>query len=241
MDLGIVIPCYNESKRLRNLEYEAFLKLNQKTIFCFVNDGSKDTTLQILKDIQVKNPNKVHVINKKINNGKARAVKVGMNYLYKLKNCDKIAFLDADLSAPLNECFNLAKIVDKKTKMVFASRIKKLDNVIQRKWYRFFTGRVIATFISRILNLPIYDTQCGCKIFTPEMIPIVFKKNFISRWLFDVEIFFRIKNHFGETEMIKICKEVPIKVWADKGNSKIKLSYSFYVWLDLLKIYIYYK
>lgn len=241
MNFAIVVPCYNESERLETAIFEDFLKTHPQLTFCFVNDGSTDQTLRVLKKMEQQYPERVNLIDQNKNLGKANAVRLGMRTILKEKNCDRIAFLDADLSTPLEECYALAKKIDKHTQFVFASRLKKLDNHIQRKWYRFLIGRVIATLISKMLKLPVYDTQCGCKIFSTEIIPVAFEKPFLSRWLFDVEIFFRLKKFYGINNFIAFSKEVPLNRWVDLGDSRIEPSYGLLVWKDLFKIYRKYK
>ncbi len=129
-------------------------------------------------------------------------------------------------------------MIELKNKLSFAfgSRIQKIDNEIDRKLYRHIIGRVIATMISIILGLNVYDTQCGCKIFTKDLGQAIFKEAFISKWLFDVELFFRIKYLFKGTEMKNIAREIPLKSWIDKDESKVKFSYSLKLWFDLYKI-----
>ncbi len=241
MSLGIVIPCYNESSRLVYSVFENFLKKTQKISLCFVNDGSTDKTAFLLKKFHQKQPDLIHVINLEQNKGKANAVTKGMIFFFRQKKYKRIAFLDADLSTSLEECYELSNKINLKTKFVFASRVKKLDNEIKRHWYRFIMGRILATFISRMLNLSIYDTQCGCKVFKEELIPVVFCNPFLSEWLFDVEVFYRLKNYYGTKQVIAFSKENPLKSWVDMGDSKIKLSYAFWVWIDLIKIYKFYK
>ena len=241
MELGIVIPCYNEFERLAHSDFESFLNQRQNISLLFVNDGSNDETITILKKLNQSKSNRIDIINLKKNEGKAFAVKTGMNFFLEKKKFDKIAFLDADLSTSLEECYALSKKVNSKIKFVFGSRIRKIDNNINRLYHRFIIGRILATFISRILNLPIYDSQCGCKIFNSELIPVAFNDHFLTKWLFDVEIFFRLKNHFGSENLIAFSKETPLKSWKDMGGSKIRLSYGFWVWFDLIKIYRFYK
>ena len=154
---------------------------------------------------------------------------------------DTLAFLDADLSTYPEECFYLAEKIRPPIQFVFGSRIKKIDNSIERKLFRFLIGRIIATAISKVLKIAVYDTQCGCKIFNRKTAKLAFGKPFISDWLFDVEIFFRLKNHFGSENLIAFSKETPLKSWKDMGGSKIRLSYGFWVWFDLIKIYRFYK
>ncbi|GGF73375.1 glycosyltransferase [Wenyingzhuangia marina] len=235
-DLIIVIPSYNESKSLREKKFLSFLNNKREVAICFVNDGSTDNTLDILKELENKSEDQIVVFDCIENQGKAGATKMGVNYCIEHFNFDKIAYLDADLATPLKECYRISKKLDGKLTFVFGSRIKKLGSRIERSSFRFFTGRVIATFISNILKLGVYDTQCGIKVFTKELSIEVFNKPFLSKWLFDVEIFFRIIQLYTREVAITKMKEIPLRKWVDKGDSKVKMSYFFKLWLDLLKI-----
>ena len=235
-DLIIVIPSYNESKSLRKKKFLSFLKKKKGVAICFVNDGSTDNTLETLKELENKLEDQIVVFDCVENQGKAEATKMGINYCIEHFNFDKIAYLDADLATPLKECYRISKKLDGKLTFVFGSRIKKLGSRIERSSFRFFTGRVIATFISNILKLGVYDTQCGIKVFTKELSIEVFNKPFLSKWLFDVEIFFRIIQLYTREVAITKMKEIPLRKWVDKGDSKVKMSYFFKLWLDLLKI-----
>ena len=159
----------------------------------------------------------------------------------KQSSCNRFAYLDADLSTSLEECTLLAEKINTATGFVFGSRILKTDNRIERKWYRFIIGRVVATVISKMLGISVYDTQCGCKVFDRELVPIAFEDTFSSRWLFDVEIFFRLINAHGKKEMVAQAKEVPLDQWIDTEDSRVKFSYIFQLWLDLAIIYRRYK
>lgn len=235
-DLVIVIPSYNESKSLRKKKFFNFLKKHKNVAICFVNDGSTDNTLEILNAYQTELPSQIYVFNCIENQGKAGATLMGMNYCATHLDFTKIAYLDADLATTLKECYRISKKLKGRLSFVFGSRVKKLGSKIVRSPFRFFTGRVIATFISNILNLGVYDTQCGVKVFTKELSIQVFDKPFISKWLFDVEIFFRILLIHGRENSIFKMKEIPLKRWVDKGDSKVKMSYFFKLWIDLLKI-----
>ena len=118
----------------------------------------------------------------------------------------------------------------------FGSRIRKIGSTIEREDSRFLIGRFIATFISQVLGLKVYDTQCGCKVFTKEVSELLFKKKFLSKWLFDVELFFRMMIVFGKEKAIQKMNEVPLKSWIEKGNSKVKPTYFFKLWIDLYQI-----
>ncbi len=232
----IIIPCYNEEKGLAVQEYSHFLEENLAVLICFVNDGSSDNTLEILEGLKKSFPNQVIVHNLPKNVGKAEAIRDGMHYCRENLQFDYIAYLDADLATSLEECLAMTQYLDHKITFVFASRIKRIGAVIERSYYRFFIGRVIATGISYILNLGVYDTQCGCKVFSKELADEVFKQPFISKWLFDVEIFDRIIKFYGRDKVLEKMIEIPLVKWIDAGDSKVKASYFFKLWIDLYKI-----
>ena len=203
---------------------------------CFVNDGSTDKTAEMIQELKKIFPTKVFLISLKKNQGKAIAVFTGFNFIIKNHDCEKIAYLDADLATSLEECNRISKYLTGKIHMAFGSRILKLDNNIQRKWYRFFIGRIIATLISKILKTSIYDSQCGCKVFNKKLASKVFNKQFISKWLFDVEIFFRLIKIYGNNEIKNYIKEIPLNEWIDTPDSRVSPWYFFKLWTDLYKI-----
>lgn len=237
MPLCIIVPCYNEANRFPQEQFRRFLSKHPSVWLVLVNDGSSDHTLDLLENLSVSFPQQVETLALVKNKGKASAVREGMQLGLKATPCNRFAYLDADLSTSLEECSLLADKIDAKTGFVFGSRILKADNRIERKWYRFLIGRVIATVISKILGISVYDTQCGCKILDRKLVPIAFEDSFSSRWLFDVEIFFRLINELGKKEMIEQAKEVPLNQWLDTADSRVKFSYIFKLWLDLAIIY----
>ena len=235
-DLAIVIPCYNEADRLPVSQFENFLSLQPKVSIFFVNDGSKDKTDGVLSVLKNKFPGQIEVNTMAKNGGKANAVFTGFRQLLKHNNFKKVAYLDADLATSLEECLRLSEQVKEKVVLAFGSRILKLDNHIKRKWYRFILGRVVATAISNALNLSIYDSQCGCKIFEAQTAEKIFNQPFISKWLFDVEIFFRMIRLFGRSEIQNHLREIPLRAWVDTPDTRVSPIYFFTLWWDLFKI-----
>jgi dolichyl-phosphate beta-glucosyltransferase len=233
--LALVVPCYNEEKKLSISEYRAFLNQNPNSFFCFINDGSTDETDIILKKISAEFQRNTYVLSLTKNIGKGNAVREGVHYILHNISTITIGYLDADLATPFNEILRLHNILISRSELdfVFGSRILTLGSTIKRKRSRHLIGRVIATCISWILNAKIYDTQCGAKVMTKQCAEYVFEKPFLSRWLFDVEIIQRIKTKNNGLE--KILEE-PLKHWEDKGKSSVRLSYGFLVWWDLLRI-----
>jgi glycosyltransferase involved in cell wall biosynthesis len=231
----IVIPCYNEAKNFNYSDYANFISNNLNILICFVNDGSSDNTLIELGKLKENFSNNVDIVSYDKNQGKGEAVRTGVLYSLEKHQFEYLAYLDADLAVSLEECISMTKHFKNDIVFCFGSRIARIGSEIQRKKSRFLIGRAIATIISNILSLKVYDTQCGCKLFTRELAEEVFSESFITTWLFDVEIFSRIIEKYGE-DTLDVMLEVPLKRWIDKGNSKVKYTYFFRLFVDLYRI-----
>jgi hypothetical protein len=112
---------------------------------------------------------------------------------------------------------------------VFGSRLKVLGSNIERNPFRHYFGRISATGASVSLSLPVYDTQCGIKIFHHSVCEAIFSRVFLSRWLFDVELFFRFKSLMSKQEFDQSVLEVPLRAWLEIPGTKISFS-------DILKV-----
>lgn len=231
----IVIPCYNEEQKWAKNEYTQFLSTHSDAAICFVNDGSSDGTLLELQALESAFPQQVQVLDLPKNQGKAEAVRQGVNTVCQQDDVGLIAFLDADLAVSLEECYELSSYLASYD-FCFGSRILRVGAKIERKFSRFMIGRIVATIISRILDLKVYDTQCGCKLFKKELASRLFEQPFISKWLFDVELFFRMYEVYGKEKSIPKMIEIPLEKWIDKGDSKVKTSYFFKLFSDLYRI-----
>ena len=242
MKVVIIIPCYNEADRLDTNKFIDYLSKNTHLHFLFIDDGSTDNTNLIIKQIILKFNSLASLLINETNKGKAESVRLGVIESYKM-NPDFIGFLDADLAAPIEEIDNLLKIIkkDKTKEVVFASRIQLIGSEIKRNYFRHFFGRVFATVVSNILNLPVYDTQCGAKIFSRKICDDIFYEQFISPWLFDVELFARLLNAHGMERTIQMSYEHPVSKWVDIDGSKVKPIYFLKAPFELLKIVRHYK
>ncbi len=241
-ELAIVIPCYNEENRIKT---ETFISFYTKTnyTFCFVNDGSSDNTISILTRIQKNRNDRIIIISRNENKGKAESVREGITFLQNQNKFEWIGFLDADLATPLDEITAMLASANKNSllKIIVGTRFRRLGSTIERSFNRFFIGRVFATLVSSLLGIPIYDTQCGAKLFKYDIIEDVFNEKFTSPWLFDVEIFFRIINKYGKANALKIILEYPLSKWFEIKGSKLKLQNFVMMPFELLKITIKYK
>jgi glycosyltransferase involved in cell wall biosynthesis len=234
----IIIPCYNEATRLPVAAFEAYWQQHPEVLFCFVDDGSTDTTRTLLEQLHATYPAQVDALILPKNQGKAGAVRAGMLHVSTTSQADYIGFLDADLATPLSAIQDLEARLSAQPALdlVMGSRIKYLGTDIRRNPVRHYAGRVIATLISTILKLGVYDTQCGAKLFRRELVTDLFTEPFLSPWLFDVEVLARLIRNYGREEIQHHVAEMPLRQWIEMDDSRIKVSYYFKLWYELYRI-----
>jgi glycosyltransferase involved in cell wall biosynthesis len=236
----IVVPCYNEAARLDTDSFGRYLENSSDTRFVLVNDGSTDATIEVLTKLQSAFPGRIDVLDEKKNAGKGEAVRAGM--LHALRgSSDFVGFWDADLATPLDAIADLLQplTANPRIQMVFGARVKLMGRDIERKPSRHYLGRVFATTVSMLLRLPIYDTQCGAKMFqSNEETRSLFADPFHSRWIFDVEILARfIQGRRGDVQSVReSIYEFPLMAWRDVGGSKVRPKDFLRAFIDLLGI-----
>jgi glycosyltransferase involved in cell wall biosynthesis len=234
----IIIPCYNEENRLHSSLFIEYLNKTENIDFLFCDDGSTDSTLSKLNELASLLPKRIEVFHLHKNAGKAEAVRQGMVFTFAKNKYNLVGFWDADLATPLSEINNLLLTIENK-EIAIASRWKRLGAQIERRGLRHILGRIFSTFASIILKLPVYDTQCGAKIFHSNL-AFLFESEFITKWLFDIEIMARYRNKYGVKKSLEQIIEVPVKSWMEVGGSKLKLNHMLKVPLELFKIYLKY-
>jgi glycosyltransferase involved in cell wall biosynthesis len=238
----IVIPCYNESGRLRTAEFLEFAALHDGISFLFVNDGSKDNTLDVLQRLCSELEGRLHYLDLGINRGKAEAVRLGMLRSLELLQPEFVGFWDADLATPLRAIPDFLKMLNEQERlqMVFGARIRLLGHQVKRKLTRHYLGRIFATVVSAALQLPVYDTQCGAKLFrnTHDLSQIL-AEPFLSRWIFDVEIIARlIRAARGDRVLVEeMIFEMPLMQWEDVAGSKLHTTDFFRAVLEIYAIW----
>ncbi len=228
----LVVPCYNEEKRL---DLEAFEEGAQGEIqILFVDDGSRDKTVERIQAFIKDKPN-LHVHRCPQNGGKAAAVREGMLHIAghaQLSQATWVGYWDADLATPLWEVPNMlqyAELYSKDVDSIWGSRVYRLGSKIVRSAKRHYLGRVFATVIAVLLKVESYDSQCGAKLFRRSHLERAFAEKFLSNWIFDVEILLRLKGFH--------IVEYPLRKWEDIPGSKVKiLREIFRVFNDILRI-----
>lgn len=244
MKTTIVVPCYNEERRLDTAAFREALKRDEFDLI-FVNDGSTDGTLSVVQRFAEENPARVRVLHLPKNGGKAEAVRAGMLQAFDAAP-DFIGFWDADLATPLTEVPHFLRIFETHPdcEMVLGSRVKLMGRNISRRASRHYVGRFAATAISNVLGIAIYDTQCGAKIFrADDALRVVLGDPFVTKWIFDVEIlarYIRFHRQRGESVDDRIY-ELPLLTWRDVEGSKVRSRDFIRAASDLWKIERHYK
>lgn len=236
----IVIPCYNEENRLVFEPFINFANSHPCIKFLFVNDGSSDKTAERLKALKSQLGSQADVLHLSENHGKAEAVRQGIVTACDDAQLDYFGYWDADLSTPLEAIDEFLMLLRDRPNalIVFGARVLLLGRTITRSPIRHYLGRVFATFASIALNLAIYDTQCGAKIFRhTQQTQHLFSQPFLSRWLFDVEILARLGRNTASETVI----EHPLQQWINQEQSKLRPSDFLRAPLELAVIFFKYR
>ncbi|WP_440939478.1 glycosyltransferase [Candidatus Pelagibacter sp.] len=219
--LSVIFPLYNEQHRLSKLFSEIkkqkyFKKENAE--FIFVNDGSNDKSLQMIKDFKSKNKKKINIkiISYNKNQGKGFALKKGIF----LAKRNWILTMDIDLSVKFNQLkiWENKKYLNKNIEVYFGSRLL-LNSKVNAKEYRKITGNIFNLILSFIFNrekLKIKDTQCGFKLYKNKIAKKIFLKSRENGYINDVEILLLLLRH-----KIKLS-ELPV-IWSHKDGSKVNI------------------
>jgi dolichyl-phosphate beta-glucosyltransferase len=235
----IVVPCYNEAKRLKA---EAFVNFARgwEGRFLFVNDGSKDETGALLTALAARLPKSLSAMSLAQNSGKAEAVRQGFRHAFH-EGADAVGFWDADLATPLDVIPRFEAILADQAALdiVMGARVRLLGGAVERNPSRHYLGRGFATVVSWLLDAHVYDTQCGAKLFraTP-LVRELFARPFLSRWVFDVELLARYldaRAALGQDGRDGI-REVPLEVWRDVAGSKVRSQDFLRAGVDLARI-----
>lgn len=240
--IGVVIPCYNEETRLMSDEFKMFINTNLGYHLCFVNDGSKDNTLGVLQELRKGNEDRISIYDCEKNGGKAEAVRLGMLHLAKDNQFDYIGFLDADLSTNFDDFDDLVKTISNSNyKIVSGSRINRMGADIAKESARKIISQGINLIIRKTLGMDFKDTQCGAKIMTKEIVEKTFQKKFLTKWLFDVEIFMRMKKVYGNEKAKEFICEKPLNRWVHMDGSKLSFKDSFKIVGQIGQIAVHYR
>ena len=222
MKVSIVVPCYNEENRIKPFltSLIQFSKDNLKSYeIIVVNDGSKDKTLDVLKEFS----KDIKLVSYDKNKGKGGAVREGI-----LSSMgEKVLFIDADGSIQPDEIPKMLEKLDSYD-VVVGDRASK-DSDVNAIALRNITGKLFNFYVNVLFGYKTWDNLCGFKGFKKEIAKDLFTDLIAYGWIFDVELFYKI--HKKNYTLYKL----PIK-WVHKGDSKIKLLDPFKMFFQLIKL-----
>jgi glycosyltransferase involved in cell wall biosynthesis len=234
----LVVPCFNEAARLNERAFLACLETTAALRILFVDDGSADETRAVLDRIARAAPGRAAVLPMARNVGKAEAVRQGVLQAAG-EEPSYIGYWDADLATPLQAIDDFLAVLGRRqtVDIVLGSRARLLGREIRRRAVRHYFGRVFATAASLALGLPVYDTQCGAKMFRVNERTIrVFERPFASRWSFDVELIARYLDAPDGAAAPQRIYELALRQWHDVPGSKVRLRDVPRAFGDLLRV-----
>lgn len=231
MHLSVIIPVYNEEKRLPNTLREIYKYLSVQSYdseIIVVNDGSEDKTAEIVKQMMAKIKN-LRLIDNKENHNKGYVVRQGMLRAegnYRL-------FTDADNSTSVDHVEKMWPFFEESFDVVIGSRdpkdVEGACQAVSQPFWKRFLGNLGNIVIQVIAIWGVWDTQCGFKIFTKKSAEDIFKRCKINRWAFDVEV-------------LSLARKLDYKIgiipvyWINSAESKLKLEAYAHFLKELLQI-----
>lgn len=222
MRISIIIPAYNEEKRIGQTlaRYLDFFQKDKIEIIT-VLDGCQDNTIRVVQEYQAKSPEIIKYINIKKRGGKGAATRTG----FQNAKGDLIGFVDADGATSPAEFKRLISEIDG-ADAVIASRWQKGARVENRTTLRKIVSLSFILIVKLLFWLPFADTQCGAKIFKKSVINKILSHLTVNNMVFDVEILYLAK-HYGFR-----IKEIPT-VWIDQSSSAFLGSPLSLLWKSL--------
>lgn len=237
--LAWIVPCFNEAARLDRRAFVDLVRESGPASLILVDDGSTDDTPAVLQMLADEAGTGSTLVRLPKNAGKAEAVRCGLRRAL-AGSAEIVAYVDADLATPAAELARLAALMrQSEYEVLMGSRVQLLGRTIERSHLRHYAGRVFATAASLSLGLPVYDTQCGAKLFrrTPALAAAL-DNPFSSRWVFDVELIARLVRPppgVAPVAVERICEE-PLSTWTDVPGSKVGAVAALRAGIDLVRL-----
>jgi dolichyl-phosphate beta-glucosyltransferase len=229
--ISIVVPAYNEEKRLPATLASVLSYLGRKpwrfAEVLVVDDGSADGTARVGEQLARDHPI-VRLLKNPGNRGKGYSVRHGV---MEAKG-EWVLFTDADLSAPIEELDKLLAAAEAQGAAV-AIGSRALDRSlieVHQSLFRESAGRVFNLLMRLLTGLPFQDTQCGFKLFETRAAREMFRRQRLERFGFDVEVLY-LARRLGYRSI-----EVPVR-WSHAEGTKVSMFRdSLNMFLDLVRI-----
>ncbi|MBO0702606.1 MAG: glycosyltransferase family 2 protein [Candidatus Dormibacteraeota bacterium] len=228
MELSIVVPCFNEQRRLPATLGAIRAYLGRHHLageVILVDDGSRDGTLRLMRAAATRHP-EVRVVALSPNRGKGRAVAEGV----RVARGDQILVSDADLSTPIEELPKLQRALERGVDVAIGSRAAPGAREIDQPLHRQLMGKSFNRLVQTLLLPGFHDTQCGFKLFRGEVAHELFAGLVTDGFAFDVEILVRALDA-GCT-----VAEVPVRWFSSDASTVSPLEASSAMLRDLVRL-----
>lgn len=229
MRYSIIIPAYNESRRIVPTLNKVLTHLAEQgwdAELIVVNDGSRDDTAEVVRRFVEKNP-MMRLVENPGNRGKGYSVRNGMLNA----RGDVLLFSDADLSSPIEEATKLFQAIANGADVAIGSRWMNAKlQTARQPLYRQLFGRAFNVMLRVLLGLNFKDTQCGFKAFTGRAARAIFPLQTIERWSFDPELIY-----LAQKQGFKVV-EVPVQWAHDEKTTISPLRDGTRMFFEVLKI-----
>jgi glycosyltransferase involved in cell wall biosynthesis len=215
MELSLIIPAFNEARRIEPTLRSAYRFLAARPAsfeIIVVDDGSTDDTVALVAALAAELPG-LRVLCSPANRGKGHAVRLGM----RAATGRTRVFADADGSTPIAELEALLRALAAGADIAIGSRYLPASRVTQpQPWHRRAWSRLVNRVVQRILLPGVADTHCGFKAFTAAAAARTFAACTVDGWSFDLEVLARARAYGFR------IREVPVR-WANDARSKAHL------------------
>lgn len=209
--LSIIIPAYNEEKRIEKTLRDYLQKFPDDTEIIVIPNGCHDSTVQVIKKVQKEYPRLIYK-NFPESILKGGAILEG----FKIASADHIGYVDADGATSAEEYKRLASLMTECDGIIASRRIAGSNIVTPAPFIRRLASIVFNLIVRLLFFFPYHDTQCGAKIFSRALVEKISRKIVTKDWAFDIDLLYQAKKH-GFT-----IREVPT-VWADQEDSKLNV------------------
>ena len=215
VELSIVVPAYNEERRLPPTLIDIIDYFDRRAVayeVIVIDDGSTDGTAEVVRKFE-RVRNQVKLIQLPKNYGKGHAVRLGVLN----SRGSRILFADADGATPIQEVERLEAAISSGADIAIGSRaIASASTKVATSFHRRLLGRVFNRCVNIILLPKIADTQCGFKMFSRKSALFLFRRQRADRFSFDVELLYMAH------KAALAIQEVPIN-WTNVPGSKVNL------------------
>ena len=210
MNLSIIIPAYNEEKRVKATLEHLIEKFAKSCEILIVSESTDKTNAIVLEFSETAPFVKLVTSAKRL--GKGGAFKKG----FENSHGKIVMLLDSDLPVLLSDIENVMSFIGEVDVAVASREVEGTRIVVYPPLVRVFAGKVFSKLFNLLFGLNVKDTQCGCKAFKREVLENVLPAVESNGFEFDAELLFRCKK-MGYT-----IKEVPVN-WSYKPDSKLNL------------------